>query len=172
MCTGMTNGYDLRIEWYNKYGQVIQNSRNFAVVTEVVNTSPMTKSSRLNFIGLRPEMAGRYECRVMVNDQQDSISFDLNNIDAAPVNPGSQETKVCDIVEATCRNGECVSKSVLCNGVMDCSDGSDEQNCGGGNLHFLFLRVRKKGPKCLSPQSSFLNQLSTLLNSMFLLLFW
>lgn len=155
MCTGMTNGYDLRIEWHNKYGQVIQNSRNFAVVTEVVNTSPMTKRSRLNFIGLRPEMAGRYECRVIVNGQQDSISFDLNNIDAAPVNPGSQETKVCDIVEATCRNGECVSKSVLCNGVMDCSDGSDEQNCGGGNLHLCLWGLEKGDQNAWAPSVLF-----------------
>ena len=116
---------------------MIRDSRHFGIVTEVIGTSPVSKRSRLSLIDLRPELAGKYECRVMVNDQQDSISFDVNSVEMVTVSPGGHQSKVCDIVEATCRNGECVSKSVLCNGVMDCSDGSDEQNCGGGSVNFF-----------------------------------
>ncbi|CAL4087148.1 unnamed protein product, partial [Meganyctiphanes norvegica] len=36
---------------------------------------------------------------------------------------------VCGVNEATCMSGECVSKSAVCNGVYDCSDGSDEMRC-------------------------------------------
>ena len=36
----------------------------------------------------------------------------------------------CAPAEFTCSNGKCVSQSVLCNGVDDCGDSSDEQDCG------------------------------------------
>ena len=32
--------------------------------------------------------------------------------------------------EFTCNNSECVSKHKMCDGVADCSDGSDESKCG------------------------------------------
>ncbi len=28
--------------------------------------------------------------------------------------------------EATCRSGQCIQRNAVCNGVLDCSDGSDE----------------------------------------------
>lgn len=134
VCTGMTNGNDLRIEWYDQRGQLIRSSGEVNVETEVSKANPLTKKSMLVFTRLRPEMAGRYECRVTVSNQVDSISFDLISMDSiGGVTPSPEQSKVCDIIEATCRNGECIQKSVLCNGVMDCSDGSDEQNCGGGS---------------------------------------
>jgi hypothetical protein len=37
--------------------------------------------------------------------------------------------------EATCRNGQCISRSGLCDGHIDCQDGSDESDCGG--IHIL-----------------------------------
>ena len=40
----------------------------------------------------------------------------------------------CDIEEATCRNGQCIPRSGLCDGRIDCSDGSDESQCGGNLL--------------------------------------
>lgn len=38
--------------------------------------------------------------------------------------------KVCDITEMKCQNEQCVLREYFCNGRNDCSDGSDEYNCG------------------------------------------
>ncbi|KAM3968767.1 basement membrane-specific heparan sulfate proteoglycan core protein isoform 3-T3 [Aphomia sociella] len=35
----------------------------------------------------------------------------------------------CRPTDATCRNGQCISKASVCDGNRDCSDGSDEDNC-------------------------------------------
>ncbi len=32
--------------------------------------------------------------------------------------------------EATCISGECVNSSLVCNGELNCLDGSDEAHCG------------------------------------------
>ena len=36
----------------------------------------------------------------------------------------------CTVAQFTCANGQCVPISARCNNVNECSDGSDEQNCG------------------------------------------
>ncbi|XP_030623830.1 basement membrane-specific heparan sulfate proteoglycan core protein [Chanos chanos] len=36
----------------------------------------------------------------------------------------------CRADQATCQNGECISRDYLCDGEKDCSDGSDELKCG------------------------------------------
>jgi hypothetical protein len=35
----------------------------------------------------------------------------------------------CLSSEFTCNNGECVNQTLMCDGVFDCQDGSDEDSC-------------------------------------------
>jgi hypothetical protein len=135
----MTNGPDLNIEWYDQYGRAIRQSRSYRINIETINQEPLTKRSTLIMSNLQRQNSGFNECRLMVGNKQDSIKFELVSLDNQNKRPENDpnQSRVCDIVEATCRNGECIPKSVLCNGYPDCGDGSDEQNCGGGNSFFV-----------------------------------
>ncbi|KAG8224763.1 hypothetical protein J437_LFUL005332 [Ladona fulva] len=43
--------------------------------------------------------------------------------------PPTRPPLACGLNEATCSNGECVRKDKVCDGRIDCSDGSDEMRC-------------------------------------------
>ncbi|KAK9737087.1 Laminin EGF domain [Popillia japonica] len=43
--------------------------------------------------------------------------------------PTSPPREACKLDEATCSNGDCIPKQLVCNGKFDCSDGSDETRC-------------------------------------------
>ncbi|XP_041987673.1 basement membrane-specific heparan sulfate proteoglycan core protein-like isoform X2 [Aricia agestis] len=47
-------------------------------------------------------------------------------VESAPVTPHYPS---CLSYQATCWNGQCISKTAVCDGRADCSDGSDEESC-------------------------------------------
>ena len=52
-----------------------------------------------------------------------------HNIKKASVLFRSKSEHACLLSEFTCKNRECISKKLVCNGVFDCEDASDEQSC-------------------------------------------
>ncbi|XP_035706486.1 basement membrane-specific heparan sulfate proteoglycan core protein isoform X3 [Folsomia candida] len=61
--------------------------------------------------------------------QSDPLTYPTTDIDQAPP---TRPPSACGILQATCNNGECISKQMICDGDLDCSDGSDEQRCHHG----------------------------------------
>ena len=47
----------------------------------------------------------------------------VGNIQTLPPPPA------CASYQATCANGECIDRAAICDGDIDCSDGSDESSC-------------------------------------------
>ncbi|KAK7791103.1 hypothetical protein R5R35_012915 [Gryllus longicercus] len=61
--------------------------------------------------------------------------------------PQPRPPEACAIHEATCSNGECISKTLVCDGNFDCSDGSDEMRCSAGGCEPNEFRCSNK--KCV-----------------------
>ena len=63
-----------------------------------------------------------------------------------PAEPQTRPT--CGSNEATCANGQCISRSKVCDGNFDCTDGSDERSCSkflfSGEVSYFFTFLGKK----------------------------
>ena len=62
-----------------------------------------------------------------------------------PAEPQTRPT--CGSNEATCANGQCISRSKVCDGNFDCTDGSDERSCSkflfSGEVSYFFYLLRQ-----------------------------
>lgn len=77
------------------------------------------KESVLTFHKKHSSLAGDYRCNaIRVDDDNKKVSDKFTLI-----------IEDCKENEKTCKNGQCISESFICNNVTDCEDGSDESSC-------------------------------------------
>ena len=49
----------------------------------------------------------------------------------------------CSANQFTCNNGQCVTSTARCNGLNECTDGSDELNCGNAEfIHQIQMQLK------------------------------
>uniref|UniRef100_A0A671K0Q1 Basement membrane-specific heparan sulfate proteoglycan core protein-like n=1 Tax=Sinocyclocheilus anshuiensis TaxID=1608454 RepID=A0A671K0Q1_9TELE len=64
------------------------------------------------------------------------LSDEMNCVPVRPTPPTPPKTRPppgpgpCRADQAACQNGQCISRDYVCDGETDCTDGSDEFNCG------------------------------------------
>ena len=54
----------------------------------------------------------------------------INQTTLLPPFPAEVPTNNCNKDQAICKNGECIAREYVCDGDYDCTDASDEQDCG------------------------------------------
>ncbi|KAK4879912.1 hypothetical protein RN001_008058 [Aquatica leii] len=87
-------------------------------------------NGRLEIPNIQIEHGGSYTC-VAIGYPPSTPGSQVNvylTVEAQ-IAPVTRPPKACDLHEATCSNGDCIAKHLVCNGNFDCSDGSDETRC-------------------------------------------
>ena len=86
----------------------------------------------------------KQELKPVLKKVETKVKVD-QNIKKASVLFRSKSEHSCLLSEFTCKNRECISKKLVCNGVLDCEDGTDEKSCRMiFELFFLIYKLSYK----------------------------
>ncbi|XP_076684002.1 terribly reduced optic lobes isoform X2 [Andrena cerasifolii] len=87
-------------------------------------------NGRLEIPNIQLDHSGPYICEAVgyplsTPGHQVTVHLTVEKFEPPPTN----KPHVCQYDEATCSNGDCIPKLYVCNGRLDCTDGSDEMRC-------------------------------------------
>ncbi|XP_076230674.1 terribly reduced optic lobes isoform X32 [Nomia melanderi] len=87
-------------------------------------------NGRLEIPNIQMDHSGSYICEAVgyppsTSGQQVTVYLTVEKLEL----PSTSKPYTCGYDEATCNNRECIPKSYVCNGRIDCTDGSDEMRC-------------------------------------------
>ncbi|XP_063241894.1 basement membrane-specific heparan sulfate proteoglycan core protein isoform X7 [Bacillus rossius redtenbacheri] len=87
-------------------------------------------NGRLEMPDIQVEHSGTYLCEAV------GVPYNVTGARSVPVHLSVEKEEFftprpqsCGYNEATCSNGQCISRQLVCDGREDCSDGSDEMRC-------------------------------------------
>ncbi|XP_023321610.1 basement membrane proteoglycan [Eurytemora carolleeae] len=86
-------------------------------------------NGRLEMPNIKMMDTGTYVCYALEYSAELSVYLRVEQA----VIPTTRPPTSCQLYQATCNNGDCIDRSQVCNGVIDCADGSDESGCRASN---------------------------------------
>jgi hypothetical protein len=123
-----------RVQWTRPNGEPLPpNSRDL--------------NGRLEIPNIKVEHGGTYICQAVgyppdTPGAQVSVHLQVDRWIPTPTRPPA-----CGLQQATCSNGDCISKNLVCDGRYDCTDGSDENRCNPNGCEPNEFRCANK--KCV-----------------------
>jgi hypothetical protein len=124
-----------RVQWTRPNGEPLPpNSRDL--------------NGRLEIPNIKVEHGGTYICQAVgyppdTPGAQVSVHLQVDRWIPTPTRP----PPACGLQQATCSNGDCISKNLVCDGRYDCTDGSDENRCNPNGCEPNEFRCANK--KCV-----------------------